>query len=375
MKKIIFLTIILLMIIASPKEKAKNQTTQEELRGVFVSYIELEKYIKNKTIEQSKTNIDNMIYNCKTMKLNLIVLQVRMASDAIYPSNIFPYSMYISKKEGEKTFDVLAYFLKKAHDNNIKLYAWINPYRVRTTDDISSISKNNPAYQYIGTDYLYQKQGVFYNPAKQEVTNLIVEGVKEVLNYKVDGILFDDYFYPSNDIDEKDYQEYHKTHDITKEEYHLEIISQMIKKVHDECQKKNIPFGVSPDGNIENNYQKHFADIKKWLENTQYIDFIIPQIYYGFYNSIKGFQETAKEWDNLVKKENIKLLIALAFYKVGKEDKYAKDGREEWIYNDNIIMREVILSRNLNHYNGFCLFRYDTLFNKEIYTTPSIEEI
>lgn len=357
----------------------QNERTQEEkkeeTRAVFISYMELNKYI-NKEENESKNNIVKMIHNIKNMNLNTIILQVRAASDAIYPSKIFPTSMYIVKEEGNKTYDVLNYFIEESHKNHIKVIAWINPYRIRTTNDFTTISKNNPAYQYLNTNTIYQNNGIYYNPSKKEVTKLIIDGVEELLKYPIDGLLMDDYFYPSNDIDEEDYLEYLKTHGyIEKKEYHLQIISEMIKQVHEKCQKKKVLFGVSPDGNIENNYEKHFADVKKWMEEENYIDFIMPQIYYGFYNSTKDYCKVTKEWESLLKNDKIHLLVALAFYKVGKEDPYAKEGREEWIYNQDIIMREILLSRNLKNYQGFSLFRYDSIFDVESYSTNSIPEI
>ena len=196
------------------------------------------------------------------------------------------------------------------------------------------------------------------------------------MDYDIDAIIFDDYFYPNNEIDINDYQEYLKTNDyLSKEEYNLMIINNMIKKVYKVCQKKNIKFGISPDGNIDNNYHKNYADVRTWLKSSEYIDFIMPQIYYGFYNSTKGYTKVTKEWEELIKNDNIDFYIALAFYKVGREDDYAKDGRYEWINNDNIIMREVLLSRNLKNYKGFSLFRYDSIFNTELYTPNSINEI
>ena len=94
----------------------------------------------------------------------------------------------------------------------------------------------------------------------------------------------------------------------------------------------------------------------------------MPQIYYGFYNSTRDYIKVTKEWENLIENKDIELYIALAFYKVGMEDKYAKSGFNEWIDNDNIIMREILLSRNLKNYKGFSLFRYENIFNEEIYT-------
>ena len=107
-----------------------------------------------------KNNIDLMINNIKDMKFNLIILQVRSFSDAIYKSNLFPWSSSVSIKEGVDGFDVLEYFLERAHANDLLVYAWINPYRVRTNEDVSSISNLNPAYKYIGSDTLYVNNGI-----------------------------------------------------------------------------------------------------------------------------------------------------------------------------------------------------------------------
>ncbi len=376
MKKILFVSILLILIIYSQDKEPTTKTTVEK-RGLFFSYIELENYIKDKDISNMKKNITKVVENISKKHFNLIILQVIHASDAIYKSNIFPWSASISSKEGAETLDVLSFFLKEAHNKNIEVYAWINPYRVRTTEDTTSISKNNPAYKYLNTDILYVGGGIFYNPSKEEVLNLIVDGIDEIItNYKVDGILFDDYFYPNNEIDKKDYEEYLKNNPyIDKSTYNLMIINKMIKKVHDTCQSKKIPFGISPDGNIDNNYTSNFADVKTWLSSNEYVDFIMPQIYYGFLNETKPFPKVLEEWSNLITNHNIKLYIALALYKVGLIDKYAKNGSNEWLNNNDIIMKEIILSRNNNLYKGFSLFRYGFYFDKNLYTNTSLQEI
>lgn len=377
MKKIVFISIIISALIFFCNVKTPNvQAEQNETRAIFISYIELKEYVKNKDQELSKKNIDKMITNIKKLKFNTIILQVRIASDAIYKSEIFPMSSYVAESEGKECYDVLSYFIEKSHKQNIKLFAWVNPYRIRTTSTLDTISEKNPAYDYLNTDVVYINDGIYYNPSKKETTKLIVDGVKEILNYKVDAILFDDYFYPNTEIDEVDYQEYIQNNDyIDGQSYRLKVVSDMIEKVHKECQKKKIPFGISPDGNIENNYNKNYADVKKWLASNKYIDFIMPQIYYGFYNSSKAYKDVTEEWESLIKNNKIGLYIALAFYKVGTEDKFAKNGSEEWLNNDDIIMREIILSRNLKNYKGFALFRYDSIFKTSNYTSNSLKEI
>lgn len=376
MKKILVIIVLSIVLISNIKLDRTSIKKEEETRAIFVSYIELNKYIKGNDYEISKRNIRKIIKNIKRLKCNTIILQVRSASDAIYKSNIYPMSLNIVNTEYDDYYDVLDYFIKESHKSNVKVIAWINPYRIRTTCDKTTITEKNPAYKYLDTDIVYINNGIYYNPSKQETEDLIVKGVEEVLNYDVDGILFDDYFYPDNNVDKKDYEEYIKNNEFIEEkDYRLNIVNKMIKIVYKTCKNKNIKFGISPDGNIDNNYNKNYADVKSWLKSNEYIDFIMPQIYYGFYNSTRDYIKVTKEWENLIENKDIELYIALAFYKVGMEDKYAKSGFNEWIDNDNIIMREILLSRNLKNYKGFSLFRYENIFNEEIYTKTSIKEI
>ena len=379
MKKWILIFLIFLFFFSffffQEKEGTQQNGDKNEVRGVFISYIELRSYIKGKDPTTGKKSIDQMISKVKKSKFNLIILQVRSFSDAIYPSKIYPWSSTVSKEEGVSPgYDVLQYFIKKAHEENILLYAWINPYRIRTTADTSSITKENPAYAMLNTNSVYINQGIFYNPSKQEVEDLIVSGVEEIVsNYQVDGILFDDYFYPDKNVSLEDYQKTEQN--MTIEDFNLSVINQMIYRVHQVCKQHKVLFGVSPDGNISNNYEKNFADVKKWGSHSGYVDFIMPQIYYGFYNETKAFMGVIDEWDQMITKDNISFYIALAFYKVGKVDEYAKSGALEWVENEDIIMREILLSRNLKHYDGFVLFRYDNLYNQDLYTDSSMKEI
>ncbi len=351
------------------KDYERKVSKKEEKRGVFISYMELQKYLKGKDIKTAKANINKMISALKSNKFNMIILQVRSFSDAIYESQYFPWSMVISENEGEAYhFDVLAYFIEKAHKNNIELHAWINPYRIRTNNDVSTISSKNPAYNLLETnDVDISDNGIYYNPASSNVQKLILDGIEEILeNYQVDGIHFDDYFYPNLDIDNENYLEYSKHNDISKDKYHLLMVNNLVKETHKLTKKHHVVFGISPEGNIENNYSKNQADVYTWAKSNEYVDYLMPQIYYGFQNEAAPFYNILKKWDNLVKGSDVKILPALAFYKSNQEDLYAKNGKYEWIENDDIIMRQVLLSRNMQSYAGFALFRYDSIFKEEV---------
>ena len=366
---IIFLLVVIYIFI--PKDtlkKGDKSKIEEEKRAVFISYIELGNNLRGKSSEEMKHTINDMLDNAKNFGFNMIILQVRSFSDAIYKSSIYPSSRSVVNTEGDDLpFDILDYFVKKAHKKKLELHAWINPYRISNDTDISIISKDNPAYKLLNTDA----------PASSKVETLILEGIEEIIkNYDVDGIHFDDYFYPkSDDIDKNEYEKSLKDNDLTLQQFRLNTISSLIKKTYKliKSYDKAILFGISPDGNIDNNYNSNYVDTRLFCTEKGYIDYIMPQVYYGFLNSTKPFEETVKSWNNLIT-NNISLIPALAFYKTGNIDKYAKEGINEWIEYNNIISREVMLSRELSNYKGFAIFRYDSIFGNNLTENAFLEK-
>lgn len=370
MKKIKYLAVIVItafsMFYLNKNQKIDNFSN--ESRGVFISYIEYLDYFQGKTNNEIKKEIDNIIKQIKNKYLNCIYLQVRPFSDSIYKSTIFPFSHTISGTQGENIdLDILEYFIQKAHQYNIKVHAWINPYRISNNSDISFLSKDNPAYKWLDTNQVkvIKEKGIYYNPASSEVKELIINGIVEIVeNYEIDGILFDDYFYPDETIDLDNYKLIENN--ISLSDFRFSQVNELIHSVYKKIKElnQNILFGISPDGNIANNYDKHYIDVKKWLQEADYIDYIMPQIYYGFFHQTKPFIETINEWNNLIK-NNTKLRPALALYKSGEYDQYAISGEREWIENDNIIQKQIQVSRNISSYDGFSFFRYDFLVNNE----------
>ncbi len=384
MKKLIIVVIIFVVItffVMGNKKIIKEDgipvslNTKDEKRSVFISYIELEEYVKGKDSNTSKTNIRKMLDNLHDNNFNMIILHVRPFSDAIYRSKIFPSSSSVVAKEGDPLdYDILQYFIDEAHQRNIEVHAWINPYRIRGNTDTSSISPNNPAYKYLNTNHVkvIDGVGIFYNPASSEIRQLIVDGVKEIVtNYDVDGIHFDDYFYPDDTIDLANYQEYiNNGGTLTLSDYRLNNVSMLVKEVYQTIKSidEEVLFGISPEGNINNNYDSNYVDTKKFLSEEGYIDYIMPQIYFGFMNEVMPFMETASMWNSLIKVDNVKIIPALGLYKSGNIDNYAKGGSNEWIDDNDIIKKQILISRNLNNYGGFSIFRYSYLFDDEYQT-------
>lgn len=338
----------------------------EEFRGVFLSYIELEKYIKDKSEDISKSNIRNILDNLKNNKFNNLIVHVRPFSDAIYKSNIYPISDTVTVDGKSPSYDVLKYIIDEAHKRNILVHAWINPYRISTNTNLDNINSLAKTFYKNGDAKIVEGKGIYYDPSSDNVNKLILSGIKELVkNYDIDGIHFDDYFYPSKEIDLDNYKKYiNNGGTLSLEDFRYNVILSLIKDVYWTIKsiKPNVLFGISPEGNINNNYNNHFLDIKKILSEKDYIDYIMPQIYFGFNNSNKPFVKTLNEWNSLIKND-IKLIPALAFYKSGEYDKYAGLGENEWINNNDIISREIEESKLASNYNGFCIFRYDSMFS------------
>lgn len=370
MKKKIFIivSIFIFFLLDATVSYAKKSNTKVEkndndIRGVYISYLEFLNNFYGNSKKINQTKIDKMIDNIKSNELNSIFLHVSPFSDSIYNSKLFPYSYTLTGEEGKNPgFDYLEYFIKKAHEKNIKIHAWINPYRISFSDK-NSISDNNPAKRLINTSSVkIDKKGIYYNPASEIVKNLIVRQIEEIINkYDVDGIHFDDYFYIQNNIDDAEYMNYVSNGgESTLDKFRLDNTSDLIKRVYKLIKKKDskIVFSIAPDGNINNNYLYHFADVKTWLKNDGFVDIIMPQIYYGFNNEYAPFDKVLNMWINLCINKNIKIVPVLASYKVNRIDNEAGSGKMEWINDTDVINKQIETIRK-SKLDGYALFRYD----------------
>lgn len=367
MKRVIFLMIVILLgalylnYDGDTKKSDNVPTSDSSMKGVFVSYIDYAS-LKGKEVKEQKNIINEMVNNVSYFGFNTVILQVRAFSDAIYDSSYFPLSSVMAYDEQGVLFDVLSYFIERCNNKDILVYAWINPYRISNDGDKSKISKNASYYKWLDTNKIgVYDNGIYFNPADSDVLELILNGVSEIVkNYKVAGVLYDDYFYPNDVIDMQNYEDYKG--ELSLNSYRVNNISNLLKESYLRVKSinKDILFGISPSGNVENNLNYEYLDIKNVLKD-KYLDFIMPQLYYGFNNQNKPYMKVLKEWSGL-NVNKIDLYVALSLYKSGMVDTYAGSGKDEWVSNSDIIKRQVLSSSVVNDYSGFVIFRYEYLF-------------
>ena len=339
----------------------------DELRAVWISYIDMANIIYKCSETEFTKNFENVCKTVSDFGMNTLIVQVRPFSDAYYPSKLFPWSHTITGTQGKDPgFDPLEIMVRLAHKYNLRFEAWLNPYRVATAS--VKICDTNPASAWLNTEKVKEVGGkYFYNPASQEVIDLIVSGVEEIVrNYNVDGIHFDDYFYPTTDesFDRASYKEYTSAGGkLSLEEFRRQNVTKMLKATYRAVKKLNsdVVFGISPNGNNNTNYNSLYLDIKSVIENDC-LDYICPQIYYGFEHGSYPFEKTVTEWIGYAKNSSVKVYVGLAAYKTGVSDQWAGTGKNEWTKHTDILKRQVEYLRSNSTAKGFVLYCYSSLF-------------
>ncbi len=344
----------------------------DEVKALWLTYLDLQPVFENNSELGFKAAMRKVVNNTKDLGLNTIMFQVRPFGDALYASELFPTSYIISGSEGAPLpYDPLEVMIKIAHAEGIRVEAWINPYRVRTKTSSIPMSENNIAKMWLedgSRRVLQSAEGtIVYNPSNDEAKARIIDGVKEIIyGYSVDGIHFDDYFYPTADMtfDEVEYLGFlHDSDDLSQADWRRYNVNELIAGVYEAIQlsEGNLVFGISPQGTIESNYEQLYADVRLWLSEPGYLDYVVPQIYFGFDNGHAPYSETLAKWHQL-NQGGAKVIPGIAVYKVGKEDQWAGEGALEWVEHVGIISAMIQEAESYEGYKGFALYRYDFLF-------------
>ncbi len=310
----------------------------EPMRGVWVTTVYNIDFPTAPTTSsvQLQREIDAAIDNIAAYGLNTIFLQVRPSADAIYPSDYFPWSAWLTGEQGQQPsngFDPLAYWVEQAHAHDLQLHAWLNPYRItkKGQTEFDALTNDHPAKQH--PEWVMEYDGQFYfNPALPSVQAYTVDAAVEIVeNYDVDGIHMDDYFYPSPDFPDADsFARYGGSFtDIA--DWRRDNVNQLVEQLDTALHQADpeIAFGISPSGIWANrttnargsdtagyeHYTSSFADSLHWIANGT-VDYIMPQIYWEIGKEVADFAVLSSWWERQVLGSDVELYIGMAAYRI-----------------------------------------------------------
>ncbi len=315
------------------------QGPRAELRAVWVATVSNIDFPSKPTISSDvqKAEFIHLLNMHQQNGMNAVVVQIRPATDALYPSPLEPWSQWLTGVQGQPPvpyYDPLQFMIEETHKRNMELHAWMNPYRAVFNIGNSSIAATHitrihPEW------FLTYGDKKYFDPGNKDVQKHVTAVVKDVVNrYAVDAIHFDDYFYPyrlpgKEFPDENSYRTYGSG--MNRDDWRrsntdsiIVMLSRVIKEENKNCQFGISPFGVwrnaSQDPNGSNtkagqtNYDDLYADILLWLKKG-WIDYVAPQLYWEIGHNLADYNTLIDWWSNNTYGKNC--YIGLGIYRAG----------------------------------------------------------
>ena len=366
MHKIIILYCALSLTVG---QKATAQIVKPEFRGVWIATVSNIDWPAFPTVsaEIQKASFIRLLDMHKANGLNAVVVQVRPAADAFYPSQYEPWSQFLTGIQGQPPFpyyDPLAFMVTETHKRNMEFHAWMNPYRAVFNTSTSSISATHITKLHPDWFLMYGDKK-YFDPGNKEVQQYVTAIVQDVVKrYDVDAIHFDDYFYPyriagKNFPDDIMYRQY--GNGLSKDDWRRSNTDSIISNLHKtikatraNCQFGISPFGVwrnianDPDGSIttagQTNYDDLYADILLWLRKG-WVDYITPQLYWEFGHKAAPFEELVQWWGRHTYGKNC--YIGLGIYRAGSNAAWS---------NKNQLPMQINAIRNIPTLNGMVFY-------------------
>ena len=333
-------------------------------KAVWFAFLDIDGMLKNADKSSFKSKIGSAFDDVVALGCNTVYVHVRSYGDAYYYSDYFPFTAAYNDVLGSAPpFDPLEVMIDEAHSRGLSFHAWINPMRTATKERYAQMPQSYILKQWYDSDSTKGKFIVYdsdtgcywLSPAYTAVRELICNGVAEIVTrYNVDAIHIDDYFYPTTSSKfDKDAFEASGAKDLAS--WRRQTVSRLVSDIYSTVKSCNpsVLFGVSPQGNVENNYGQLYADVATWCSTPGYLDYVVPQIYYGFNNSRLPFESCAEQWADMVTLPGVQLVCGIAAYKVG-------DGGE-WSSGD-ILSEQTDCVAGISAFDGVAYFRYLSLY-------------
>jgi len=301
------------------ESSAQPPALDREFRGVWVATVANIDWPSKPGLStaQQKAELISLLNHAAQLKLNAVIFQVRPACDAMYDSKIEPWSEYLTGVMGKPPqpfYDPLAFAIEEAHKRGMELHAWFNPYRALHKSHTGTISRNHISKTHPELVRSYGEY-LWLDPGEREVQDYSLRVVMDVVkHYDIDGVQFDDYFYPYPDAANRDFpdgaswRKYGEHGNLSRDDWRRENVNTFISRVYSSIKaaKPWVKFGVSPFGiwrpgnppqiTGSDAYTKLSADSRKWLMNG-WVDYFSPQLYWRIEQTEQSFPVLLHWWE------------------------------------------------------------------------------
>ena len=290
---------------------------KREFRGAWLHVIGQSQW-QDKSPEQARAYIVDQFNKLQDAGCNVMIFQVRPTADAVYKSELEPWSAWLTGKRGKAPnpmWDPMEFAIAEAHRRGMEFHAWLNPYRVTSTAK-ETLPADHLSNREPHRFFRYNGQ-VLFDPAYQENRDFICEVVRDILQrYDVDGIHIDDYFYPypaagKSIPDDASYRKFGNGMD--RGDWRRQNVDKLIEQLHNTIKKEKpwVRFGISPFGIWRNksndprgsessglqNYDGLYADVLLW-DRKGWMDYIVPQLYWNLDTKAAPSRKLVKWWND-----------------------------------------------------------------------------
>ena len=314
LKKLLLLTVLSLLSISY----ISAQNPKREFRGAWLHIIGQSQW-QNKNTQQAKNYIVEQLDKLYDAGCNVVIFQVRPTADAMYKSDIEPWTAWLTGKRGvapSPEWDPMEFAIEEAHKRGMEFHAWLNPYRVTST--AKEVLPSNHMANKSPERFVKFNGQIFFDPAYPENRDYICEVVEDIVSrYDVDAIHIDDYFYPypangkKFEADDTSYKKFGNGKE--RRAWRRENVDKLIEQLHHTIKnnKSWVRFGVSPFGIWRNkssdprgsnssglqNYDDLYADVLLWAEKG-WIDYLAPQLYWNLDTKAAPSRHLAQWWND-----------------------------------------------------------------------------
>lgn len=374
MKPRFFLRIIGLLLFAGFATSGYAQTyPKHEMRAVWIATVENIDWpsVKGLTTDQQKAEMVELLDLVKEYNMNTVVFQIRPDADALYYSELEPWSEWLSGKQGvapDPYYDPLDFTIAECRKRGLDVHVWLNPYRA-----IQNIEKTVAAENHVTNThpewFLNYGNKKYFDPGIPEARNHVARVVSDLIRrYDIDAIHFDDYFYPYRIAnvefpDQNSFATYPNGF-TSKDDWRRNNVDLIIKQLHDSIKSINptVEFGISPFGVWKNNttdpagsatkagvtnYDDLYADILLW-QKEGWIDYVTPQLYWYIGKTVADYAILADWWSKNT--YGCQLYIGQAPFLINTNSR-----DEAWKTSDEII-KQIKLNRNYPNIGGSMFF-------------------